>query len=203
MKAPRNFAIDHAGSLKHFHKPWYRAVTETMFGHGCMLTQVNDVARQKSGIDTVVIARTGRYFVDDKFRNEDHHDLLCETLSDRVHQRLGWMYAHGMRCDFLHYAILPARISHFVSYRSIRQAIASHPEWLTFARDSRHGFSCNCSQSTSGDSQWITDFFCIPMHVVREVIGCTTIYWDDALARQARAIDSEIDRLMGLERPSC
>ncbi|MDX0604904.1 hypothetical protein GOD78_18240 [Sinorhizobium medicae] len=204
QRLPRDYAADHLTSLKHYRSEWYGAVMEAMFGRNCIWSPVNDVARQKSGIDVSVTNWLGQqFFVDDKFRSKDYGDLLVETMSDRLNRRLGWMIKHGMRCDWLHYAILPSRISYFVAYRAFRIAFAAHQEWMEFARTRRHGFSFDQSSSCCGDRQWTTDFMCIPVRVVRAEIGCTIVRWDDAMARHARSISSEIDRLMGLERGPC
>jgi|TARA_Y100000310_G_scaffold5228_1_gene6124 hypothetical protein len=92
---------------------------------------------QRDGIDRLIVLATGRQFtVDEKKRSEDHGDVLLEEWSvwkgeGHSQNKVGWALDPEKQCDFIAYAVIPARKCYLLPFELLRQAFMTHrSEWV-------------------------------------------------------------------------
>lgn len=99
-----------------------------------------DSWHQRRGVDRVVILKNGRQFqIDEKKREKDYGDFLCEVVSvcDGVRngevlnpRGVGWTLDPHKVCDFVAYAVLPSRRCWLLSFEILRlAAVANLERW--------------------------------------------------------------------------
>lgn len=85
---------------------------------------------QRRGVDRIVTRKIGRqHFIDEKKRDKDYGDFLCEVWSvcevqhGRVRgEKIGWTLDDAKWCDFVAYAVLPARRCWLLPFELLRLA---------------------------------------------------------------------------------
>ena len=114
-----------------------------------------DCPWQRWGVDRVVVVKGGRmFFVDEKKREKDWGDFLCEvTVCDRWdrgpqgRQRKGWTLSTTKRCDYVAYILLPSGACHLLPFDQLRRTAteclaewkAADPKWPRIAHSERNG----------------------------------------------------------------
>lgn len=77
---------------------------------------------QRGGVDRVVTLASGKsLYIDEKVREQDYDDVLLEYFSDVAKRVHGWI-AKDLACDFIAYAVLPARVCYLLPFHTLRAA---------------------------------------------------------------------------------
>lgn len=86
---------------------------------------------QRGGIDRIIMLNSGKTLsVDEKVREKDYGDILLEFWSNFEKKVPGWV-AKDLACDFIAYAIMPARKCYLLNFQLLREAwIKNHKEWV-------------------------------------------------------------------------
>lgn len=86
---------------------------------------------QRGGIDRVLTLKSGKTLsVDEKVRAKDYGDVLLEYWSDERGRVPGWV-AKDLACDFVAYAVLPARTCYLLPFQLLRRAWrANGADWV-------------------------------------------------------------------------
>jgi hypothetical protein len=104
--------------------PWESVYSDAFPGfHGMIEHASGWTWGQQAGFDRTVVLSSGAHLmIDEKVRYRDHGpDLLLEYLGDRDKGYLGWI-CKDMGCDFVAYAVAPAKVCYLLPFPLLRRA---------------------------------------------------------------------------------
>ena len=144
---------------------FYRRVWPTMIA--CVRYD-NHSQWQKWGVDREIKLANGKQFtIDEKKRRDDWGDIALELWSvwysrgDR-RNRPGWAADEHKRCDFVAYAIVPARRCYLLPTELTRLAFRSNlQEWFKSKR---------CQMRDSQNEGYVTRNMCVPWDMLSDAI---------------------------------
>lgn len=194
------FHDDLAFSHSLSNEPWWETVyRRAFFDFKVMVDLRADGWHQRAGRDRAIVLSTGRtLYVDEKGRRDDWPDVLVEIWSEypKVAKQAAYPATRGsvngwsrkpLDCDYLAYAIVPARTCYLFPFLGVRAAVVKHGQrWSDEAgraferRES--GLSCR------GFVQWAvskrnrtydTVNLAVPVGQLHAAIGdALTVRWD-------------------------
>lgn len=127
-----NFRDSLARSEQHSDDPLWEELYKTAFHNYAGMQKVGmDGWAQRGGIDRVITLTSGKTItVDEKVRAKDYGDILLEYWSNFEKKIPGWV-AKDLACDFIAYAIMPARKCYLLNFQLLREAwIKNHKDWV-------------------------------------------------------------------------
>lgn len=91
---------------------------------------VEDLKRQKKGIDKVIRFHSGNEFtIDEKKRRKDYGDILLELWSVLERRVRGWLYT--CQCDYIVYAVIPSKKAYLLPAILLKRAwFENKGRWL-------------------------------------------------------------------------
>jgi hypothetical protein len=119
-----------------------------------------DSKSQRWGIDREILLPEGRrVLIDEKKRDTDYGDILLEEWSvgryrngmksDYVGEKVGWAFDKSKRCDFIAYAIIPAKTCYLLPCELLRQACVHNiDEWRKAKIKGRPAYPKDAHNST-------------------------------------------------------
>lgn len=92
---------------------------------------VNDLKRQKQGIDKIIILENGKQItIDEKKRKKDYGDMLLEEWSNEGKKKIGWTGDPDKVTDYIAYIILPSHKIFMLPYELLQRAwVANWEDW--------------------------------------------------------------------------
>lgn len=125
----------------------------------CSILSLNGQSQwQKWGIDREVKLRNGRQFtIDEKKRRKDYGDIALEIFSQwygkgHPKNKIGWTRDVEKRCDFVAYAVVPARRCYLLPTEILR--LACERNWQDWIR--RKDFPVVKADNESNGHRWQT-----------------------------------------------
>ena len=86
---------------------------------------------QRVGIDRTIVLKSGKaIYIDEKVRRVDYGDIALEYISNDKFRTLGWV-EKPLFCDYIAYAILPAKKCYLLPVPQLQKAWADNKQiWL-------------------------------------------------------------------------
>ncbi|MBT9167757.1 MAG: hypothetical protein DDT19_01097 [Syntrophomonadaceae bacterium] len=125
-----DFSRDLQYSLDQRECEWFDSFYYRIFPGLDRIELVEDMARQKQGVDKILHFKSGyKVTIDEKKRREDYGDIALETWSIWENRKRGWLYY--CKCDYVVYAIMPAQIAYLLPVLLLKRAWHEHGKvWL-------------------------------------------------------------------------
>lgn len=118
-------------SLLASHEPFWNAVYAKAFPTMVDLKTVDDMAKQRIGIDRVIYLKNGKeILIDEKKRTEVWQDILLEYISVDTTGAPGWI-EKDLAIDYIAYAFMPIQTVYLYPWDFLKRAWNHYKEeWL-------------------------------------------------------------------------
>lgn len=185
-----DFRTSLAYSHEQSDQPWWEAVYRRAFPDMVSMADLrHDGWHQRAGRDRVIMLSTGRaIYVDEKSRKEDWPDVLIEIWSvypksgtppypEVPGAKPGWA-VEVKDCDWLAYALEPARTCYLFPYLGLRAAVVSKLHvWQDRATTRRDGFRW----CVADNGRYRTISIAVPTEILQKAIAnAMTVKWSAA-----------------------
>lgn len=159
FKERLNYSLEASDEI--FWKEVYKKAFHTMTN----LMTVDDLNKQKLGIDRIIYLDNGKeIYIDEKKREEVWTDILLEYISVDYNNTPGWI-EKDLAIDYLAYAFMPIQRVYLYPWDMLRRAwIHYGAEWL---KKYKHIEAKNESYST-----WSV---AVPIKVLQKAVSLATI----------------------------
>lgn len=164
--------------------PFWREVYSSAFPDMVEMRLVEDLTKQRLGVDREIVLRNGKVLdVDEKVRWKDYGDIALEVnhehvavdtpcssslvrASDSPRDAAGWAFL-SLRTDFLAYAILPRYEAWLFPFQSLQRALEQNiDDWMTRALAKRDGFQWKGAPNPT----WITWNLIVPRLLLLDAV---------------------------------
>lgn len=120
---------------------------------------INDIERQRKGIDKILHFKSGRTVtIDEKKRRTDYGDILLEIWSVLERKIRGWLYT--CQAEYLVYAIMPSLKAYILPTILLKRA------WLT----NQYDWLLKYPEAKAENDTYITLSICIPPDILLNAI---------------------------------
>lgn len=126
-----DFQEDLKYSLNAEHDKLFNDLYSKKFPHLERIEIVNDIQKQKKGIDKILHLKCGKtIFIDEKKRRKDYGDILIEEYSDFENKKVGWIGGEK-HTDYIVYLIVPSKVVYFLPFTILQLTwIDNWRSWL-------------------------------------------------------------------------
>jgi hypothetical protein len=152
-------------SLESSDEPFWEAVYKKAFPSFTKIMTVNDLAKQKLGIDRVLYFGNGKeIYIDEKKREKVWPDILLEYISVDRNNTPGWI-EKDLVMDYLAYAFMPTQRVYLFPWDMLRRA------WLHYKEDWLKKYKIIEAKNNTY-STWSV---AVPINVLKNAVGLAMI----------------------------
>lgn len=146
--------------------PWVEALYRSTFPGFDERIDIRAKDLQRQGVDYLVLADGGPYFVEEKVRRVTRPDILLELKSTTDKGTEGWWNKPNQGAQFLAYLFADTQTGLFVDMKRLRGLyLEREQEWLSLAKQGREGFGFFVRREGRGST-----FMTVPLTKLQEVI---------------------------------
>jgi len=152
-------------SLEASDEPFWEAIYKKAFPTMTNLTAIDDLSKQKLGIDRIIYFDNGKkLYIDEKKREKVYPDILLEYISVDHNNTPGWI-EKDLAIDYLAYAFMPSKCVYLYPWDMLRRA------WLHYRKSWLRKYKL-IEAKNEGYSTWSV---AVPIEILQNAVSTAAI----------------------------